>query len=159
MAAADDFYHLRWAHGEITVRAIGGMIAPVDFDLGHGRRISPLHVAPWVDEPRAADAELPPLLAGLRGEWPCLPYGPARIPDNLPAGWQPQAPADAWDHGYCANHRWQLVEQTAEQLLLAIDLPESEAIARLERLIRVDPDAPSISVELRIEARRDAVIP
>ena len=163
--AAEDYYRLRWAHGELTVRAIGGMIAPVDFELGDGRRISPLHVAPWAGEAASGDdgsdggEALPPLLAGLRGEWPCLPYGPARIPANLPAGWQAQAPHDAWDHGYCANHRWQLVEQSATQLVLAIDLPDSEAVARLERRIRVDPDAPSISVELRITARRDARLP
>lgn len=162
MAEIEEFYRLRWAHGEVTVRAVGGMIAPVDFEIGPGRRISPLHVAPWAGEANDAGATavaLPPLLAGLRGEWPCLPYGPARIPDNLPADWHAQAPADVWDHGYCANHRWQLVEQTPTQLVLAIDLPESEAVARLERRIRVAPDAPSVTVELLIEPRRNAVVP
>ena len=82
MTERETFYHLAWAHGEVTVRAVGGMIAPVEFDLGGGRRISPLHVAPWKPD------GLSPLMAGLRGEWPCLPFGPARVPDNLPPGWR-----------------------------------------------------------------------
>ena len=58
MTEKETFYHLAWAHGEVTVRAVGGMIAPVEFDLGGGRRISPLHVAPWKPE------GLSPLMAG-----------------------------------------------------------------------------------------------
>ena len=156
MDEAGEFYSLRWAHGELAVRAVGGMIAPLDFDLGDGLHISPLHVAPWAG---ASDDSLPPLLAGLRGEWPCLPFGPARIPDNLPADWQAQAPDDAWDHGYCANHAWQLVEQSATQLTLAIDLPASDPVARLERTLRPDPHSPCLAVELLIHPRRDALIP
>ena len=117
MTEKETFYHLAWAHGEVTVRAVGGMIAPVEFDLGGGRRISPLHVAPWKPE------GLSPLMAGLRGEWPCLPFGPARVPDNLPAGWQARTLENGWDHGYCSNHRWELVASSDSVLSLAIELP------------------------------------
>ena len=153
MTEKETFYHLAWAHGEVTVRAIGGMIAPVEFDLGGGRRISPLHVAPWKPE------GLSPLMAGLRGEWPCLPFGPARVPDNLPAGWQARTLENGWDHGYCSNHRWELVASSDSALSLAIELPEGDPVARLERHIRAQADAPAIEVELVIHPRRDAVIP
>lgn len=156
MADTSELYHLGWAHGEVTVRAVGGMIAPVCFDLGDGHGISPLHVAPWASEP---GTDLSPLMEGLRGEWPCLPYGPARIPDNLPSGWVARQPNDNWDHGYCSNHPWTLIEKTASVLSLAIDLPESEPVARLERHIRPEADAPAIEVELVIHPRQDAVIP
>ena len=47
MTEKEVFFRLAWAHGEVTVRAVGGMIAPVQFDLGGGHRISPLPAAPW----------------------------------------------------------------------------------------------------------------
>lgn len=31
---------LRWAHGEATVQSLGGLLAPVRFDLGQGRTVS-----------------------------------------------------------------------------------------------------------------------
>lgn len=153
MADPEAFYRLGWAHGDVTVRAIGGMIAPVYFDLGGGHSISPLHVAPWRDE------GLSPLMAGLRGEWPCLPFGPARVPDNLPPGWQARQLESGWDHGYCSNHAWDLIECSSSVLSIGIDLPASDPVARLERHIRPTPDAPCIEVELVIHPRRDAVIP
>lgn len=155
--AGENFYRIEWAHGDVSVRAVGGMIAPVYFDLGEGRSISPLHVAPW--GANAPDQSLSPLMAGLRGEWPCLPFGPARIPDNLPPGWQARQLASGWDHGYCSNHAWTLLENTPSVLSIGIDLPESDPVARLERHIRPDAEAPAIDVELVIHPRRDAVIP
>lgn len=153
MIEKEAFYHLAWAHGEVTVRAVGGMIAPVEFDLGGGHRISPLHVAPWKAE------GLSPLMAGLRGEWPCLPFGPVRVPDNLPPGWPPRTLENGWDHGYCSNHAWELAACSDSMLSLAIELPEADPVARLERHIRVQADAPAIEVELVIHPRRAAVIP
>ena len=156
MDNAENFYRLVWAHGDLTVRSVGGMLAPVTFELGDGRRISPLHVAPWADE---ADLSLSPLMAGLRGEWPCLPFGPAQGPDRLPAGWAARQQGSGWDHGYCANHVWDLVEQSDAGMLIAIDLPAQDPVARLERFIRPDANSASITVELTIFPRADAMIP
>lgn len=156
MSDGSEFYRISWAYGDVTVRAVGGMIAPVYFDLGEGFSISPLHVAPWASGP--VDG-LSPLLAGLRGEWPCLPFGPARIPANLPRDWSPRQPVDCWDHGYCSNHAWSLVECNSAELTIAIDLPASDPVARLERTIRPEAGAPSIAVELVIYPRRDAIVP
>lgn len=160
MDGANAYYHLGWAHGELSVRAVGGMIAPLIFDLGAGCRLSPLHVAPWAG---GTTAGLSPLLAGLRGEWPCLPFGPAHIPANLPTEWQPLDVGDRWDHGYCANHAWRRIRSPDDRpdtlLSLAIDLPTDDPVERLERHIRPDPEAPAVAVELVIHPRRDAVIP
>lgn len=156
MSEDQDNYHLEWAHGDLSVRAVGGMIAPVSFKLGDGQRISPLYVAPWAG---IADQSLSPLMAGLRGEWPCLPFGPARVPDPLPAGWQARPLESNWDHGYCANHAWDLLESSASLLAIAIDLPANDPVARLERYIRPQADAPSFAVELVIHPRRDAIVP
>ena len=34
-------------HGEAEVQSLGGMLAPVRFDIGNGRSVSPMQVAPW----------------------------------------------------------------------------------------------------------------
>jgi hypothetical protein len=70
---------LKWAHGEATIQALGGMLGPVRFELGRGQSISPLHVAPWGD-----DARRPGLMRAMRGEWPCLPFGTVHCPSGLP---------------------------------------------------------------------------
>ncbi|WP_148717037.1 hypothetical protein [Chitinolyticbacter meiyuanensis] len=146
---------LGWAHGEFTVQALGGMLAPVRFWLANGAEISPLQVAPWQPDPA-----LPGVLRGLRGEWPCLPFGMSQSRTDLPAGWQLREADDGWDHGYCANHEWQRVDTVeADALTIAIDYPAASPVARLERTVRADPDAPALTVTLTIHARRDAMLP
>ncbi|MFP6561248.1 hypothetical protein WJ542_23520 [Paraburkholderia sp. B3] len=145
---------LAWAHGEATVQALGGMLAPVRFDLGPGHSVTPFRPAPWGD-----DARWPGLLRALRGEWPCLPFGMARAPRGLPAGFETRDAADGWDHGYGANHLWRCMEQTAHRLTLAIDYPAEADIESLERTIDADPDAPALVVSVTVRARRPVVLP
>lgn len=145
---------LKWAHGEAIAQSLGGMLAPVRFDLGEGRSVSPLHVAPWGDDPR-----WPGLMRALRGEWPCLPFGMTHPPAGLPSDFGVRNATDAWDHGYGANHMWQLVTQTAHGLVLRIEYPQAAEIESLERTIEVDPDAPALIVALTVHARRDVVLP
>ena len=145
---------LKWAHGEATAQSLGGMLAPVRFELGGGRTVSPLYVAPWGD-----DARWPGLLRALRGEWPCLPFGAVAAPPGLPLGFETRNATDTWNHGYGANHMWRLVEKTADRLTLRIDYPSEEAIESLERTIEVDPEAPALIVSLTVHARRDVVLP
>ena len=145
---------LKWAHGEATAQSLGGMLAPVRFELGGGHSVSPLYVAPWGD-----DARWPGLLRALRGEWPCLPFGTVAAPPGLPPGFETRNATDTWNHGYGANHMWRLVEKTADRLTLRIDYPSEEAIESLERTIEVDPEAPALIVSLTVHARRDVVLP
>jgi len=148
---------LAGAHGELTVRSIGAMLAPLQFDLPGGKRISPLYVAPWAQE--SGSSALSGLMRQLRGEWPCVPFGPAHPPEGLPSGWILRATDSEWDHGYAANHAWTLVDRSDSSLSLRIELPAQEPIAWMERRIRVDSDGPTVSVELTMQPRRDAALP
>ncbi len=147
---------LRWAWGEVTVQALGGMLAPLTLRLPDGRSVSPLQVAPWgVDN----NPQWPGVLRRLRGEWPCLPYGAVQPPPDLPAGWQGHPADDGWAHGYTANHAWHLIEQTGTALTVGITYPEDSDIERLERTVRPVSDAAAIEVTLRIHARRACQMP
>ncbi|MEO6920582.1 MAG: hypothetical protein ABI171_16495 [Collimonas sp.] len=99
-------WRLDWAHGNAEVRALGGMLGPIDFHLADGRKFQPMHQAPWLSENPAT--ELKGLLAGLRGEWPCVPFGCAEAPLHLPPDWKAQIPDDLFGHGFAAHHDWQL---------------------------------------------------
>lgn len=147
---------LRWPFGEVTVQALGGMLAPLNFLLPDGRTISPLQVAPWGEENNPA---WPGVLRRLRGEWPCLPYGASRAPKGLPQGWTAHDAEDAWDHGYTANHDWVLISQTDEALTVGIVYPEGSPIERLERVVRPSKNSASIAVELTVYARQRVQLP
>lgn len=147
---------LRWPYGEVTVQALGGMLAPLRFELPGGKTLSPLQVSPWGED---NDPAWPGILRRLRGEWPCVPFGATKAPPDLPAGWTDHEAEDQWDHGYSANHEWHLVRQSAEELVIAIDYPQSSAVERLERSIRPSPTAASITVELRVHARKRSQMP
>jgi hypothetical protein len=144
---------LKWEHGEAEVQSLGGMLAPVRFDLGNGRSVSPMQVA-WEDDARQAG-----LMRALRGEWPCLPFGMVEAPADLPPEFRRQRASDDCVHGYAANHGWARVQQDARSLTLRIHYPNDSEIEKLERTIEADPDAPALTVSLTIHARRDAVLP
>lgn len=145
-----------WAHGEFTLQALGGMLAPVRFDLGAGHSLSPMQIAPWGEE---NDPALPGILRRLRGEWPCVPFGRTSVPEGVPAGYAVRAADDCWDHGFASHHEWKLVERGAAHLHVAIDYPADSPVRRLERIVTADPRRPTLSVELRIHARAPARIP
>jgi hypothetical protein len=105
------FFSIAWPHGALTVRSIGAMLAPLRFDLADGRQISPLYIAPWAQE--SGLSTLSGMLRQLRGEWPCVPFGPAQAPAGLPAGWIVRDTGSPWFHGYAANHAWALVARSA----------------------------------------------
>jgi hypothetical protein len=151
------FFSIAWAHGELTVRAIGGMLAPLRFDLPGARSISPLYVAPWSEED--ATTPMSGMMRRMRGEWPCVPFGAVEAPSGLPPGWLPRDAGSPWFHGYGANHAWKLVDRNEFSLSLRIDLPEEEPVEWMERVIRVDPQAPALSVDLIVLPRRDSVLP
>jgi len=157
----DDVRRLRWAHGEAALHAFGGMLAPVRFSAEGHADFSPLHVAPWADDPQA-HRQWPGLQGRLRGEWPCVPFGRCDRPDALPAGWQARQPADEWAHGYASHHRWQWLDANPQDpltLALHIEMPPDHALLRLTRRVRAAADAPALELELQIEARRPCRLP
>jgi len=81
---------------EAFVTRRGGQLGPVTFRLGR-RRVQPFSVAPWHGEnPRG----LPPILAALRGDFFCLPFG-----NNTRLYRNERHPP----HGETANAAWQCV--------------------------------------------------
>ncbi len=128
---------LAWAHGTLTVQRLGAMLAPVEFRLADGRKVAPLHVAPWADEPGAET--LPGILQRLRGEWPCVPFGYSVTSDGWPSEWaNVMGPAAEGEevHGHSSNHEWDWQEDDGHSLRLALDYPQSSPVARVERIDR-----------------------
>jgi len=150
---------IAWLHGMASVQALGGMLGPVTFLLPDGRQVSPLHVAPWFDDPdRTAQ---PPILQELRGEWPCVPFG-TDAPRTLPEGWS--ATGETFDsanvpHGHSSNAEWVFTDAAADRLTLTCDYPGAHPIRRLTRTIAADPKAPAIDITLTVEARRPCRLP
>ena len=148
---------LDWAHGRAQVRRIGAMLAPLEFRLPDGRLCAPFYIAPWADEAPAPDTS--PMMQGLRGEWPCAPFGPAVAPEHLPTGWTVRSGPRAWDHGHASHHAWTLLSQGPGVLELGITLPAADALTRMERRLQADPDHAAITVSTTLVARADTVLP
>lgn len=162
MESSEPSRTLSWVHGSLTVQRLGAMLAPVRFDLPDGRSVQPMHIPPWADEPLPPD--LPPILRGLRGEWPCVPFG-ADEPETLSADWQssmgqpsllaPNAPP----HGESSNGLWDWLDCDEDRLRLSLRYPPSHPIAWLEREITPDPNASAIDCVLRVMPRADCRLP
>jgi hypothetical protein len=161
MKMAHSARSITWSHGVASVNALGAMIGPAVFLLPDGRQVSPFHVAPWFDEP---DAQAPGgLLAGLRGEWPCVPFGYPLPDPDYPAPWQAvmnddEALPDV--HGFGSNNDWQFDDRSsAREIVMSIAYPEDHDVERLVRIVRPDPAAAALDFELHVHARRDCAMP
>ncbi len=91
-------FHTLEAEGiTLTFDASAGMIRSLVISRD-GRRIEPLHTAPWVDEPDIqGDETLPPHLKALSGDFFCAPFG---LNDVEPAPM----------HGWPCNAPWTMIE-------------------------------------------------
>ncbi|AQP46159.1 hypothetical protein RPIT_12820 [Tessaracoccus flavus] len=78
------------------------------FEAGGGF-VSPLYEAPWLGQWQGD-----PLLAHLRGDFVCVPFG-------MPG------------HGYAANHAWELLDVSDERAVLSIAYPEDHPVERVTR--------------------------
>ena len=89
-----------------------GISATLDLRVGHvrslviernGKRIEPLHSAPWVDDPAiTGDETLLPNLRFLSGDFFCAPFSTADVDQAPPHGWP-------------ANSRWRLLDVTSHE--------------------------------------------
>lgn len=148
---------MSWSGGRARVQELGAMLSDVVFRLPDGREVSPLHKAPWLGEVLSPDT--PPLLVGLQGEWPCVPFGVA--PDaGLKGGWTglPVAP-EPWPHGYGANKPWMLSQRSANRIEATIDYPDDSPIASLSRSVTGQNDRAVIDLTLAITARENVSVP
>lgn len=78
----------------LALEPLGGMIADLVIERG-GRRIAPLHRAPWVGRSEPLPADAAPHLGVLEGDFFCAPFGQTD---------DPAVPS----HGWPANGHWQL---------------------------------------------------
>ena len=152
MSSSDAYRGLGWKYGALVVQRHAAMLAPLTFLLPNGRQVNPLHVAPWSEEPIAA--ELPGILQRLRGEWPCVHFGYSVTDPTAPAEWArlngPSEP-DEEVHGHGSNHPWNWEEGGGGSLRLFIDYPAGNPVKRLVRTIRPNARAPAVDIELQIE--------
>jgi len=85
---------------ELFVTQTGGHLGPVTFDR-KGRALQPYSIAPWAEE--KTDAQMPPLIKALRGDFFCMPFGSNARPfrgEKYPV------------HGETANAQWSYSGQT-----------------------------------------------
>ncbi|MGX7876932.1 hypothetical protein ACVDG5_033595 [Mesorhizobium sp. ORM6] len=157
MNGDDDYRGLGWAHGALTVQRLGAMLAPVTFLLADGRQVSPLHIAPWSNEPA-----LPGILRKLRGEWPCVPFGYSVPAEGWPENWArvmgPPEPGEEI-HGHSSNHDWTWRHSGSGSLSLALAYPERSPVEYVKRTVTPDPLAPAIDIEFNIVVRRACRLP
>lgn len=162
MESSEPFRSLSWAHGLLTVQRLGAMLAPVRFDLSDGRSVQPMHIPPWANENLSPG--LPPILRGLRGEWPCVPFG-ADEPESLALDWQASMgwpsplPQNALPHGESSNCVWEWLNADDEYLALHLNYPDDYPIAWVEREIIPDLNAPAIDCVLRVMPSADCSLP
>ncbi|ESY82338.1 hypothetical protein X740_06210 [Mesorhizobium sp. LNHC221B00] len=160
MKTNDAYRGLGWAHGALTVQRLGAMLAPVTFVLDNGRQVSPMHIAPWSNEPEVE--ALPGILRKLRGEWPCVPFGYSVPADGWPEDWagvMGPPERDEEVHGHSSNHDWTWRDSDGASLSLGLAYPERSPVERVERTITPDPSAPAIDIEFKIVVRRACRLP
>lgn len=153
MSSSDDAYRgLGWKFGALTVQRHAAMLAPLTFVLADGRQVSPLHIAPWAEEPVAAT--LPGILQRLRGDWPCVPFGYAVEDPTAPPDWaRLNGPAEPGEeiHGHSSNHPWDWDESDDRTLRLVLDYPAGSPVKRVRRTVTPDPAAPAVDITFTIE--------
>ena len=150
---------LAWAHGVVTLEALGGMIGATAFVLPSGRQVSPLHIAPWWGEDPGP--EVPAILRGLRGEWPCVPFGadaPRDLGPDWPDGGVSFAGAEV-PHGHGSHANWAFVPAGADCIEMACLYPDNHPIRELRRSVRPDPACAALDITLTVSARRACRLP
>lgn len=120
---------LQSAAGAVSIDPAVGNLLGLEFRACN-RTLSPLHAAPWLDEPETAlPAGLAPVERRLSGDFLCAPFagtGDAGIPP----------------HGWPANSRWSLVERADAMASLVLD--KRVFGATLTKTVRLAADAPLI---------------
>lgn len=120
-----------------------GIAATLDLDVGHirsldidsgGRRLSPLHTAPWIDETAVIeDPSIAPGLKYLSGDFFCAPFCASDIEDAPPHGWP-------------ANSRWTLVgeDRQAGSVTARFALEKAVMGARVVKELTLRDDHPFV---------------
>lgn len=110
-----------------------GMLTALWFETD-GRRIAPLHQAPWLDEPAVqVDAALPLVERRLAGDFFCAPFAMHGVA-SLPI------------HGWPANSPWEVEEitQTGKGGLARLSLLRPVQGARLTKVVELSAHDPLV---------------
>ena len=101
-------FPLRSDRVSLAVTETGGHLSDVVFVLSGGRQVSPMHTAPWADEPLPEDT--PPILRVLRGDFFCAPFGSSDL-----------IPGETRVHGLPASGNWRLTDTTGSTVDAVLD--------------------------------------
>lgn len=110
----------------VGVDSQGGKLDPIRFDL-EGLSVEPLHRAPWLGE---KGHDLMPVLANLKGDFFCAPFGDSDVLDEARA------------HGLTANGTWNLKGRAP--LSLTYELAGSVMGARVSKEVSLRDSSPLI---------------
>ncbi len=153
-------WRFEWSGGRGAVQALGGM-ATASFALPDGRSVDPFAVAPWSDDTGAAYDALPGILKGLRGTWPCVPFGVPEVRRDLPSRWTDglgeDLATDPTAHGISSNFEWQRDGAAEGGLSLSIAYPEGHPVERLAQEVRGDGN--TLTTDLHVTMREEAALP
>lgn len=128
----------------------GGMVTAA-FALQE-RMIEPLHTPAW-DRPPTD-----PLLAGLRGDFLCAPFGIAPPSQALPPSWSgAEAGVTAHGHGYPAQAVWQVDQVTTDRIRLRVRYPAGHDLGEAVREVSIVGG--SVLIEDALTARRSVALP
>lgn len=118
---------------ELSFNPAGGLLDRLVLTCD-GRRIEPLHRAPWLAAPDEVPLDAAPSLKALAGDFFCAPFGAA---DVEPAPF----------HGWSANGVWSLrrtIDDPSGAITAIFDLEERIAGARLRKEITLRPNHPVV---------------
>jgi hypothetical protein len=117
----------------VAVTPVGGLLEGLTIDDG-GRRLRPLHLAPWVGHGTEVPADAAPHLALLEGDFFCAPFG---APDE----------AGVPFHGWPANGSWTergVVRAEDGALTARYELVERVRGARVTKEVTLRPGHPVV---------------
>lgn len=144
---------LRVEQGSVAARIqpFGAMVSP-EFLL-EGRLVQPFYQAPWDDFPSD------PLLAHLRGDFACVPFGigPSSMDGFAPPWDELDSAPSAHAHGYPANSVWDPVAVAPDSAELLLELPPSQQVRAIRRTVRCEP--PWVAIEDEFTVRQDVSLP
>ena len=113
--------HIENDNVEADITLTGAHISPVRFRLGDDW-VSPYSIPPWKPA-EAADHD--PILAHIRGDFFCLPFGEQSDPPGGPL------------HGEVSNSTWAIDDQAPDSVALSIDA--SDVDARVTKRVHLKP--------------------
>ncbi|HET7715056.1 MAG TPA: hypothetical protein VFK86_05465 [Bauldia sp.] len=94
---AERFHTITAPGVSLTLDLAVGHVRAFEIEAG-GRKLAPLHTAPWVnDRSITDDPEIPPNLKYLSGDFFCAPFAASDVETAPPHGWPANAPWEVLD--------------------------------------------------------------